>query len=621
MPTQKSASPSGSVEVSFRLDATCRWSALDPNWDVLTGRAARNCIGKDLAEFLHADDHARAFGTIEGVLRGELFSCRLPLRILRANGRPLWVELLGLPTTDSQGRIDGLSGKLTDITDRRKGMRALRESEARFRAISEASPLGVCVTDTRGNAVFSNALLRTMADLNAPRQLSFTDGMTVFSEDRPRFLAAMRDAVAHKAAFQSEHRYVHRDGSVLWCRLHAAPILDGEQLLGYVHVAEDVTAARIGEEALRVSQERLRMALDGSGVALMDMDLRTGEIFLSEQWARFTGEVHAHKMVNITQFVARVHEDDQELLQLAIKETIAGQRPYLRMEYRIRGANEQFKWIETHARVVERTASGEALRFAGTHADITERKDVERLQAEFVATVSHELRTPLTSILGALEVVQEESGASLDANAQKFLRVAYKSSERLFNLVNDILDLEKIERGLEAFSFSAVAVNPLLQQTVDLHDAFARKRKVVLECDAASADVQAWTDSERLMQVLTNLTSNAIKFSPEGARVVLRNEARSDWVRIEIADQGPGIPLEFQGRVFQRFAQAAGTHGRGIGTGLGLSISKALVEKLDGQIGFRTGKGMGTTFYVDLPRARAVKSSRKARADRLMTKE
>jgi len=589
------------VEIRFHLDRERRWQRLDAGWRHLTGFDPHACLGRPIADFLHGDERDHAIAAIASVLSGELYSCRLPTRCLAADGRGIWVELFGFPTFDERGRVDGFSGTLVDVTDRRKGMRALRESEARFRAISEASPLGVCVTDRRGDAIFTNAVLREILDLPRVQADGFARVRTLHADDRERFVTAAEAAIASKAPFQSEHRYVHGDGAVVWCRLHAAPILDGEQLLGYVHVAEDVTAARLGEEALRVSQERLRLALEGSGVALMDMDLRSGQIFLSEQWGRFIGDEVANREWSLPRYLACVHDVDREPLQLALMETLSGQRPFLRMEYRVIASNAQQRWIETHARVVERTTDGEPLRLTGTHADITERKDLERLQAEFVATVSHELRSPLTSILGALEVVQEEHGQVLPADARRFLEVAYKNSERLFSLVNDILDLEKVERGLQSFEFGSVPVSALLEQAAGLHDAHARRRGVTLLIEPTDASLEAWSDAERLMQVLANLLSNAVKFSHPGGNVILRAHAARDHIRIEVADKGQGIPLEFQPRVFNRFAQAERVARHGVGSGLGLSICKALVEKMDGQIGFHSVPGVGTTFHVDLP--------------------
>lgn len=608
MPTSKS-SLQRSDEVRFVLDALCRWKQIDANWLSLTGYEPGECEGRNFAEFVHPEDRADVLDALRSVLCGELYSCRMPLRCQRQDRRILWVEMSGFPTFDHLGAVDGFAGVLTDVTDRRKGMRALRESEARFRAISEASPLGVSVTDVQGEAVYSNAVMHAIGAV-APPGVRSGGETSVHPEDRERVAIAAQEAMRAKAPFQSEHRYVHADGSVVWCRLHAAPILDAGQLLGYVHVAEDVTAARLGEEALRLSQERLRLALEGSGVALMDMDLRSGQIFLSEQWSRFIGEPDAPHEVSLPQFLARVHEDDQDRLQLALMETLSGQRPYLRMEYRIRAAGRQWRWIEAHARVVERTSRGEPMRLTGTQADITERKDLERLQAEFVATVSHELRTPLTSILGALEVVQEEHGADLAPQARKFIEVAYRGSERLFNLVNDILDLEKVERGLQVFEFGPVPVARLIEEVAELHDAYAQRRGVRLRIEPIDASLEAWTDAERLTQVMNNLLSNAIKFSPKGAQVTLRAKGRGERVRVDVVDQGPGIPEEFRPRVFQRFAQAGRDARRGTGSGLGLSICKALVEKMNGLIGFRSRPGEGAIFFLDLPAAVKPNSAR-----------
>ncbi|MFN0315812.1 MAG: PAS domain-containing protein [Burkholderiales bacterium] len=613
MSSSKPAPEARGSEIRFSAGMSLRWTTLGTSIEALTGRPAHDYAGQAVADLLHAEDRDYALQTIGSVLKGELYSCRLPVRLAHAGERAIWIELYASPSFGANGMIDGLAGTLTDVTDRRKGMRALRESEARFRAISEASPLGVCVTDLSGDSVFSNSVLQSLADLNPEKQAGFSQGLTIAPEDRARVLAGMREAFDNKGPFQSEHRYVHRDGTVLWCRLHAAPILDAGQLLGYVHVAEDVTAERRGEEALHRSQERLHLALEGSGVALMDWDLRTSEIFLSEHWARFRGVAPGQSVTSLEEFLALVHEEDQDRVQLAIKETLSGQRPYLRCEYRIRTHDDEWKWVETHARVVERSESGDPMRLAGTNADITERKDFERRQAEFVATVSHELRSPLTSILGALEVVEEESANRIGEQAHKFLGVAHKNTERLFALVNDILDLEKIERGLQSLEFASVALRPLLEQVLDLHAAIAQQRQVGLVLASVPQHCNLWTDAERLTQVLTNLLSNALQFSPPGSCVTVHAEQSAERVRIEVIDQGPGIPAEFQARMFQRFAQAGGA--KRTGSGLGLSISKALVERLEGEITYRTGQGSGTTFVIDLPRATPVSAlPRKDRA-------
>ncbi|MSQ60042.1 MAG: PAS domain S-box protein [Betaproteobacteria bacterium] len=365
MSSSKPAPEAKGSEISFTADSSLRWRTLWASIEALTGQPPQVYVGHAVEDLLHAEDRDYSVQTLQAVLKGELYSCRLPVRLSHGGERSIWVQLFACPGFGTNGVIDGLTGPLTDVTDRRKGMRALRESEARFRAISEASPLGVCVTDPRGNSVFSNSVLQSLADFSPEKQAGFSQGLTIAPDDRARVLAGMQEAIDNKGPFQSEHRYVHRDGTVLWCRLHAAPILDAGLLLGYVHVAEDVTAERLGGEALHRSQERLHLALDGSGVALMDWDLRTGEIFLSEHWARFRGLAPGQNVTSLEGFLALIHEEDQAQVQLAIKETLSGQRPYLRCEYRILAHNGEWKWIEAQARVVERSERADSLRLRG----------------------------------------------------------------------------------------------------------------------------------------------------------------------------------------------------------------------------------------------------------------
>jgi signal transduction histidine kinase len=208
-------------------------------------------------------------------------------------------------------------------------------------------------------------------------------------------------------------------------------------------------------------------------------------------------------------------------------------------------------------------------------------------------------------------VVQEESAEKFSAHTRRFLDVARKNTERLFSLVNNILDLEKIERGLQSLEFASVALRPLLEQVLDLHAAIAQQRKVSLVLGGVPRNCNVWTDAERLIQVLTNLLSNALKFSPPGGSVTVHAEQSTERLRIEVIDQGPGIPKEFQARMFQRFAQADTGGKKRTGSGLGLSISKALVERLEGQLTYRTARGTGTTFVVDLARATPVNAPRR----------
>jgi PAS domain S-box-containing protein len=235
--------------------------------------------------------------------------------------------------------------------------------------------------------------------------------------------------------------------------------------------------------------------------------------------------------------------------------------------------------------------------------DITERKRNERLKDEFVATVSHELRTPLTSIAGSLGLLANGHMGKMTAAAKKrLLTIAYTNSQRLVRLVNDILDIEKLDSGQANFNLDRVEVRSLVEQTVETNRSFAEDYHVRIRLEAAGDPCDVRADADRLAQVVTNLLSNAIKFCRSDDEVVVAVEKRSSVVRISVRDHGPGIPADFRSHIFEKFAQAEPTNARQRGgTGLGLSIVKQIITRLGGEVNFQDAPGGGTIFYVDLP--------------------
>ena len=231
--------------------------------------------------------------------------------------------------------------------------------------------------------------------------------------------------------------------------------------------------------------------------------------------------------------------------------------------------------------------------------DISMRKKVEQMKDEFIATASHELRTPLTSMRVSLSLLAQGAVAELDPDVQELVGIAHRHCERLVRLVNDMLDIQKIEAGGLQLNKRRELLLPLVQEALAAMRGFGQERQIALECECPGgcADLSAELDYDRLLQVLTNLLSNAIKFSPADSHVAVRLEQRGDAVRISVQDHGSGIPQDFRERMFQRFAQA----GSAGGSGLGLSICKGIVEEHGGLISFTSVEGAGTTFHVDLP--------------------
>ncbi len=231
-----------------------------------------------------------------------------------------------------------------------------------------------------------------------------------------------------------------------------------------------------------------------------------------------------------------------------------------------------------------------------------ERKRLERLKDDFVASVSHELRTPMTSICASLSLLVHNAVGEIPSPASRLIAIAHTNCQRLVRLVNDILDMEKMEAGQMPFHQERVVLHPLILQAIDANREMATSCGVQLRMrDAADID-DVKADPDRLIQVVTNLLSNAIKFSPQGSDVDVAVEQGDGVLRLTVRDHGPGIPEDFKPRVFERFAQAdtSDTRPRG-GTGLGLSIVKQIVDRMGGDVGFTDAPGGGTVFHVSLP--------------------
>ncbi len=226
-----------------------------------------------------------------------------------------------------------------------------------------------------------------------------------------------------------------------------------------------------------------------------------------------------------------------------------------------------------------------------------------RMKDEFVAATSHELRTPLTSIAGSLGLLLAGAAGNLPERAQRLVDIAHSNSKRLVGLVNDILDMDKLAAGEMHLDSDPLDVAQVLAETVEANTGFAVKHCVRLVSDPVPSGLTLLADRRRLLQVLTNLVSNAVKFSPKDGTVTLSSRPLEDGkVRITVADQGRGIPEEFKARIFTRFAQADASDEREKGgTGLGLAIVKEIVSRMGGHVSFETALGEGTAFHVDLP--------------------
>ena len=247
---------------------------------------------------------------------------------------------------------------------------------------------------------------------------------------------------------------------------------------------------------------------------------------------------------------------------------------------------------------------GATRKFTAVVRDDTERQKLDRMKNEFISTVSHELRTPLTSIGGALGLIEGGLAGELPDKAAHLVSVARANCERLVRLINDVLDVEKMESGRMAFHVERLDLGTVVAKAIEANAAAAAVFDVGLAIDEGTPGVAVLADHDRLMQVLTNLISNAAKYSPPGDTVIVSTREAGELARVTVTDRGPGIPTEFHARIFSKFGQADSSDSRAKGgTGLGLHICRTIVERMGGTIDFDTEVGAGCRFYFTLPRS------------------
>ncbi len=445
---------------------------------------------------------------------------------------------------------------------------------------------------------------------------------------------------------------ISKDGKEYHITDNAAPIFneDGE-IMGVILVFSDITIKFIQDEKLRESEERLNLALVGTKAGLWDWNIRTGKIVINQQWAELIGfTVSELEPLSLASLEKRKNPEDvlrtNEILDLHLQ----GQTDFYECEYRMRHKSGYWVWMLDRGKVVEKDSNGNPLRMTGTMIDISNQKSIEielktqmeenhtlveeylaqneelirslesiqkinedlkeaklnaeesyRLKSAFLANMSHEIRTPMNGIIGFSELLAD---AELSQEKRKYYaKIVIESSKQLLTLVNDILDLSRIETGKVSLVYEQVVVNDLINILYAFFEPQIESRNITFHSVKALNNAQSTisTDKTRLRQVLTNVLNNAIKFTETG-HIKFGYKKTNDFLEFFVEDTGIGIPEDMHLKIFEPFRQAElETSQQFGGTGLGLSISTKLVELLGGKMWVKSKPGKGSVFYFTIP--------------------
>ncbi len=561
----------------------------------------------------------------------------LELPLITARGRPVWVRAKGQAEA-CEVPCQRLFGTFQDITDRKLAELALRASEDRFRALIEhGSDVYFMLTPEGRVAYISPNSERLLGYLPAEILGQMFDPF-LHPADVARGREFLYDLLQTRTQGVIEYRIRHKDGSYRWrsCTGSAMPAgPDGQTMI--VGAACDVTDRRQAQETMEASRELLQIVTDSLEDIISVTTPDRCSIFLSPSCFRILG--YTPEEMFTTDFSTRVHPEDLPRIEAARLQNLRGEQT--RTEWRCRHRDGHFLWMETSANPVRGT-SGDVTLMVCSSRDITERKRLDeefrqftleletsraqieqqaielravnleasaanRAKSEFLANMSHELRTPMTSVLGFADLLlADDDWSHAPDNRQRSLQAIRRNGEHLLTIINDILDLSKIEAGKMTLESVPTSLRHLVAEVVSTLQFRADEKglSLVAECASDLPDFVG-TDPTRLRQILVNLVGNAIKFTESGGvRIVVRQVAGGQTrltLSLEVIDSGIGIAPQHVARLFQPFTQADTTTSRRFGgTGLGLTISKRMAELLHGELTVISEPGCGSSFVATI---------------------
>lgn len=493
-------------------------------------------------------------------------------------------------------------GVTQDITDRKWAEDQLLRQEAQLAEAQRIARLGSWELDvSSGSVTWSDELHDILGYASGEVEPTLKAYLSLLpADERKRVYGMLEKALGGENSFEFEHSLVRRDGVEIIVLVQGAITRDAAgKAVSVLGVSQDITARKKAAEDLRSSEERFQLAARATNDVIWDWDLVTNALWINEGFAsRFGYPKYGDIDVNV--WYAGIHPDDLQRIDASIHAAIDGTGHDWSGEYRFRhfGGN---KWHEVLDRGhIVRDDNGKGVRFIGAMMDISERRAVERMKDEFISTVSHELRTPLTSIRGALGLLSSGRLGTLPEKGQRLLDIASTNTDRLVRLINDILDIERIESGKVTLDRVRCDGAELARNAVDVVRSLADREKISIVLDGPPIPLVA--DPDRIVQTLTNLLGNAVKFSPTGSTITVSVKPERDNVVFSVADQGRGIPSDKLDTIFERFQQVDASDSREKGgSGLGLAICRTIVRQHGGEIRVESEVGRGSTFKVIIP--------------------
>jgi len=614
-------SPSG----IFQTDGDGVVTYVNERWCQIFQIDARNALHQGWVTALHPDDRDQALATWRrSIVMREPYVGEF--RIVKPDGGISWIFAQALPELDGTGKIVGYVGSALDLTERKQAEHKAETARAQAERIQkrlndaiESFTEGFALFDAEDRIVVCNEAYKS----NFLPIAKYLEPGVQFED----FLRAMynSDEILPKK-FRSEENFqrrldLHRNPeSGPW----TAPTEDGRWFMvheyrthegGIALIRADITNRVEAEQALADSEANLKTLTQLSPVGIFRTNTDGQIIYINEKWRQITGLERDLGMGD--DWALSLHPDDRAQVMAEWNDAVRRDQDYAG-EFRMVTPKGEERWVYSQA-TPERDENGRSKGYVGTVTNIDGQKSAEKdlvearklaeaaskAKSEFLASMSHELRTPLNAVLGFAQLLERGNGNLTLKDHKNYVDEILRSGSHLLDLVNDVLDLEKIESGHMPLEIQSRELKPMLDNCLKMVGDDARESGIKLVSHMPDQDdAMVRVDELRFKQTLLNLLSNAVKYnSPNGEIVVDYHHSLSGGIRISVTDTGEGIPSGMKDKVFEPFERLGIQNSSTPGTGIGLSIARELIESMGGTIGYESVVGKGSTFWVELPSA------------------
>lgn len=562
----------------------------------------RNIDGRALTDVL-PDLEPALLKTIHKVaFKGQRFTAsELPVLLDWDEDGTKYIKYFNLvyePTFDKKAKPNGFIAFANEITEQIKTRQKVEEREKYYRSLLEYSADVTALRDRKGDLIFVTSSISKVLGYSVEEYQTYNKWELIHPDDhgvlKEAYVAARKKP---GKPFRYQTRIRHKDGTWRWVEGVGTDLVNDPVVQGVVSNFRDITREKEAEARLEQSEERLRNATVAAAVGTWRTNLLTQITTRDASLNKLLGFKSEVTAVPNEKFIDFVYPADREIVNEAVRKLYA-KKGDLDIEFRFVRPDGAVRWVRDRGKLLI-GKNKKSLFATGAMVDITSEKNLERQKDEFLGIASHELKTPVTSVKAYTQVLNLRFRKAGDSASADLVNKMDGQLDKLTTLINDLLDVTKIESGKLLFHEEYFDVNELITEIIEETQRTTEKHKLIKKLTSSKT---IWGDRDRIGQVLINLLTNAIKYSPKPHDVIIKTAIKKDVLTFSVQDFGMGIPKHKHKHIFDRFFRVQGDkHETYPGLGLGLYISYEIVKRHNGKLWFESAKGKGSTFYFSLP--------------------